>query len=136
MSLFTFWKNYRRCQRQKKSGLSFPVSAKIHGVKICDHQGALAQSAPFDELQLVHVALDDYPNNVYVYSIPLNSILGHLDEELSKQLIYVFGYGFCLDGEIDEILGGPPYKYFGARIFIHDDNVMMENCEFSHLHSH
>ncbi|MBQ8429399.1 MAG: hypothetical protein IJX30_04825 [Clostridia bacterium] len=134
MSLKTFWENYKRCRRQKKSGLSFPVRDKIHGVKFGDYQGALAQSANGDELQLVHVPLPDYPHNTYVYSISLNRILGYLEKELAEKLVYIFGEGFCLDGEIDEIIGGPPLKYRGAYILVHDDNVMLEGCELTHLH--
>lgn len=134
MSLREFWNNYKRCQRQKKSGLSFPVRAKLHGVKTHDHQGALAQSDSGDTLQLVHVPVPNYPHNTYVYSITLNRILGYLDKELAEKLVYVFGAGFCLDGRLDEIIGGPPLKYRGGYILIHDDNVLMENADLSALY--
>ena len=134
MSLKTFWTTYKRGRRQKKSGLSFPIRDKLHGVKYGDYQGALAQSRKGDKLQLVHVPLPEYPYNVYAYSISLNRILGYLDKELAEKLVYVFGNGFCLDGELDEIIGGPPLKYRGAYIVIHDDNVLLENCEFSHVY--
>lgn len=133
MSLKSFWKTYKRCQRQKKSGLDFPVSTKLHGVKLRDRQGALAQSQADDKLQFVHVPLPDYPYNTYVYSIPLNRILGYLDKELAEKLIYIFGKGFCLDGKLDKIIGGPPMKYRGALLCVHDDNVFMENIDLSAL---
>ncbi len=134
MSLKTFWENYKRCKRQKKSGLSFPVRDKIHGVKFGDYQGALAQSRKGDDLQLVHVPLPEYPHNTYVYNISLNRILGYLSKELAEKLVYIFGEGFCLDGEVHEIIGGPPLKYHGAYILVHEDNVLMENCNLTHLY--
>lgn len=134
MGLKSFWKTYKRYRRQKKSGLTFPVLTKIHGVKTQDRQGALAQSASGDKLQLVHVALPDYPYNVYVYSVTLNRILGYLDVTIAKNLFLVFGDGFCLDGTLDDILGGPPLKYRGARVRIYDDNVFMQNEIFSTLY--
>ncbi len=134
MSLRSFWENYKRCRRQKKSGLGFPVYTKLHGVKNADFQGALAQSRAQDKLQLVHVPLPEYPHNTYAYSITLNRVLGYLDKDLSEKLVFVFGAGFCLDGELDEIVGGPPMQYWGARLLVFDDNVFMENCELSHLY--
>ena len=133
MSLKEFWKSYKCCRRQKKIGLSFPALAKLHGVKSKDRQGALAQSENGDKLQCVHVALPDYPYNTYVYSIPLNRVLGYLDKELAEKLLYVFGKDFCLDGVIDKIIGGPPMKYRGALIRIFDNNVFMENTDISSL---
>ena len=134
MSWKTFWETYKRCKRQKKSGLSFPVRDKIHGVKLRDYQGALAQSRKGDELQLVHVPAPEYPHNTYVYSISLNRILGYLDTALAEKLVYIFGEGFCLVGELDEIIGGPPLKYRGAYILVHEDNVLMENRDLTYLH--
>ena len=85
------------------------------------------QSRAEDELQLVHLPLEDFPFNVYVYSIELNRILGYLDENLSKKLVGVFGQGFCLDGTIEEIIGGPPeYKYYGCMIVLLNSMKMME----------
>ena len=134
MSLKSFWETYKRCRRQKKSGLDFPVLTKLHGVKLRDRQGALAQSKSGDQLQFVHVPKPDHPYNTYVYSIPLNRILGYLDKELAEKLLYIFGEGFCLDGTLDKIIGGPPMKYRGALIRVHDDNVFMENADLSSLH--
>ena len=133
MSLKNFWDTYKRCRRQKKSGLSFPLLTKLHGVKSQDRQGALTQSEYGDKLQFVHVALPDYPCNTYVYSIPLNRVLGYLDKEIAEKLVYVFGEDFCLDGVIDKIIGGPPMKYRGALIRIFDNNVFMENMDISSL---
>lgn len=134
MTFKEFWVTYKRCRRQKKSGLVFPVRVKIHGVKKSDYQGALAQSESGDELQFVHVPLENYPHNVYVYSIPLNRILGYLEKTLAEKLVYIFGDGFCLDGRIDEIIGGPPLKYRGAYILVYDDNVFMKNVDLSVLY--
>ncbi len=133
MSLKEFWETYKRCRRQKRSGLSFPILTKLHGVKSKDRQGALIQSERGDKLQFVQVALPDYPYNAYVYSIPLNRVLGYLDKELAEKLVYVFGEDFCLDGAIDKIIGGPPMKYRGALIHVFDNNVFMENEDISSL---
>ena len=133
MKLKEFWKTYRRCRRQKNAGLTFPALTKLHGVKSQDRQGALAQSETGDTLQLVHVALPEYPYNTYVYSIPLNRVLGYLDKELAQKLLYVFGKDFCLDGKIDKIIGGPPMKYRSALISVFDNNVFMENENISSL---
>lgn len=125
-SIKNFLKTWIRRSKCKKYGLDFPVCCKAHGVKKQERQGALAQSRNEDELQLVHVALDDFPFNVYIYSIELNRILGYLEGTLAKKLVLVFGQGFCLDGKISEITGGPPkYKYFGCNIRIFDTMSMM-----------
>lgn len=135
MSIWTNIKTYFLFRRIRRTGLDFPHSCKIHGVKPPDRQGALAQSGDGDELQIVHVPTKDYPFNTYVYSIPLNRILGYLDKRLSEQLVYVFGKGFCRDGEIESILGGTPdYSYFGCRIRIFITKEMMQDCDdISHL---
>ena len=114
----------------------FPIYCRLRGVKKPSRQGALAQSKVEDGLQLVHVPLKDYPNNVYAYSIPLNRVLGYLEEDLAKDLIAEFGNGFCVDGRIRALLGGPPkYKYYGCAIRIYNTkNLMLSVDEFAHLH--
>ena len=135
MNIFAYVKYIRFQNRLKKSGLQFPLSARLHGVKHSARQGVLAKSAELDELQIVHTPMPDYPNNVYAYSIPLNEILGYLDEELSLKLLRVFGENFCLDGEICKITGGAPLKYYGCQITIFDTTEFLEDVEdFSHLH--
>lgn len=134
MSISSFFKNIQRERRIKKAGLQFPIFTRAHGVKNPDYQGALAQSADGDELQVVHLPLPDYPHNTYLYSIPLNRIIGYVEKEIAEKLVFAFGEGFCLDGEIYDLVGGYPYKYWGCRIFIYDDKTMMENQEFAHLH--
>ncbi len=122
-------------RRLKKSGLEFPVYDKIHGVKSPDRQGALAQSSVGDELQIVHVPLADFPHNAYVYSIPLNRVLGYLETETAKKLLYAFKENYCLDGEIVKILGGEPYKYLGCKIFIFPTTDLLADTEdFRHLY--
>ena len=116
--------------------LHFPIYCKLRGVKQPDRQGALAQSHVEDGLQLVHVPLEDYPYNVYAYSIPLNRVLGYLEKDLAKYLVIELGKGFCVDGRIRKMLGGPPkYKYYGVAIRIYNTKTMMQNMEaFTHLH--
>lgn len=126
----------RKKKHGKRDRLRFPVYCKLHGVKKQLRQGSLAQSRAGDGLQLVHVPLQDYPHNVYAYSIPLNRILGYLEQELAERLVEELGEGFCVDGRVSELLGGPPdYKYFGCKICIFKETTLMQNVEnFSHLH--
>ena len=116
--------------------LQFPVYCKLRGVKQHNRQGALAQTCAEDGLQLVHVPLQNYPHNVYAYSIPLNRVLGYLEEDLAKDLIAELGKGFCVDGQVRTLLGGPPkYKYYGCAIRIYKTKTLMQNTEeFAHLH--
>ncbi|MBQ1269752.1 MAG: hypothetical protein IIY09_04685 [Clostridia bacterium] len=132
------WAKVKRFFRRIKRGgkLSFPIYCRLRGVKKPVRQGALAQSSAEDGLQIVHVPLKDYPHNVYVYSIPLNRILGYLDEETAKDLLAEFGEEFCVDGRIRAMLGGPPkYKYYGCAIRIYNTKNLMAGVEeFTHLH--
>ena len=124
---------YRR--RLKKCKLTFPLFCKIHGVTSPDRQGALAQSGPGDELQLVHVPLKKYPFNVYVYNISINRVLGYLDSRLAEKLVYLFKRGFCRDGEIEQITGGEDGKCFGCNIRINESMTFLKDTQnFSHLY--
>lgn len=83
----------------------------------CDSQGALAQSLPGDELQLVHVKNG---NNfaAYAYSIRLNRLIGELGRQLTQDLLKIFGKGFCLDGEIAAISKDENEKFrCSVRVF-------------------
>lgn len=132
----TFLQNFFYQHRKKKCGLTFPLYCKAHGVKSADRQGAVAQSRANDPLQLVHSPVEGYPFNVYVYSITLNRILGYLDPILSEKLVYLFKKDFCIDGQIENITGGPPeYKYFGCNLRIYETAELMKKCgDLSHLH--
>lgn len=122
---------HRKC---KRLGISFPLLCKAHGVKNADSQGAIVQSKAGDKLQLVHVSKVNYPNNVYVYSIPLNRVLGYLDERLSQKLVKLFKKGFCIDGTIENVTG-ENYAVRGCNLRIFDTRVMMSDVhDFSHLH--
>ena len=137
MGLRAYFKTKFLARRLKRSGLTFPIRTKINGVASPDRQGALAQSMQGDDLQIVHTPLKKYPHNTYVYSISLNRVLGYLDKELSKKLLYVFKNGFCLDGEIRKRLGGAPeYDYFGCDIYIYETKDLLSDVnDFSHLYS-
>ena len=137
MGIFSFFKHIFYKQRLRKSGISFPIPCKVHGVKSPDRQGALAQSRVGDRLQLVHHAEKDYPFNIYVYNVELNRILGYLDAILAEKLVYVCGKGLCLDGKIEKLTGGAPnYSYIGCNISILETTSMMQDlADFSHLHS-
>lgn len=86
----------------------------------------MAQSRAEDELQSVNVPSDKNPFNIYLSSITLNRILGHLEKSLSEKLVRAFGKGFCIDGKVSGITGGPPkYKYFGCNIVIYSMSKMI-----------
>ena len=122
-------------RRLSESGLSFPVFCKLHAVTSLSHQGAIAQSREGDDLQIVHTPTDGFLTRVSVYSISLNRTLGFLEDSLSEKLIFLFGHGFCRDGEIEKITGGPPHPYFGCNIRILDTKEFLNEYEdFSHLY--
>lgn len=126
MRILSYFKQKFYEERKRKSGLSFPLFCKIHGVTKLDRQGAIVQSGEGDELQIVHIPLKAYPYNIYVYSVDLHRILGHLDETLSQKLIYTFGKGLCIDAEIANVTGGPPeYEHYGCNIRISETRSMM-----------
>ncbi len=126
MNIRAFFKKIAERARCRRLGLEFPLFCKVHGVRKGDAQGALAQSRAGDELQIVHVPVENYPYNVYVYNIELNRVLGYLDNGLAETLVRAFGRGFCRDARIEEITGGPPeYKYFGCNLRILDTMAMM-----------
>lgn len=119
----------------KKYRLRFPVYCRVHGVKTPDRQGAVAQSMAGDRLQLVHVPQEGYPFNIFVYNIELNRVLGYLDGNFSKKLVKTFGKGMCLDGIVENLTGGAPYKYRGCNLRVYDTKFMMEEIEdLSHLY--
>ena len=126
--------NRRRSQKEfearlNEMGLHFPLFCKAHAVKSPERQGALAQSRDGDNLQLVHTPTEEYPFCITIYSIPLNRILGYLGVELSEKLVHAFGEGFCCDGEIENVTGGPPYKYYGCNLRIMDTQELFEDIE-------
>ena len=137
MRIFTYLQNrissflYRR--KCRRLGLSFPVFCKVHGVKNANSQGAIAQSQSGDKLQLVHIPKENHPYNVYVYSIPLNRVLGYLDERLSKKLVKLFKQGFCIDAIIENITG-ETQAVRGCNLRVFDTRVMMSDVDdFQHL---
>ena len=123
-------------RRKRKCNLTFPLFCKVHGVKFADRQGSLAQSRAGDELQIVHTPTANAPFTVHVYSIPLNRVIGYLDERLAEKLVYLFGKDFCRDGKIEQITGGAPtYKYYGCNLQILETKTMMNGYDdFSHLY--
>ena len=119
----------------KKYGVRFPVRCKLHRVSAQEIQGALAQSQPLDELQIVHCPTPQAPLRVIVYSIPLNRVLGYIKEELAEKLVYALGEEFCLDGEIANRTGGKNGEYYGCNIRIFDTMELMSEYEnFKHLY--
>ena len=123
---------YRVKKRRLK--LEFPLFCKVKGVKNPAYQGAIAQSENGDQLQLVHVPSEEYPFEVFVYSVTLNRVLGYLESELSQKLLKLWGENFCRDGIVYRIVGGGKLKYYGCQILIFETMEMMSHVEdFSHL---
>ena len=106
-------------------GLSFPIEDDLFRCFSFDSQGALAQSAPGDELQIVHIKLEEKRFASYVYSIRLNRLLGEIGKQLTQDLLKIFGKGFCLDGEIAEISKDDGEK-FRCVVRVFDTSDMMK----------
>ena len=135
MHILTYFKEKLYAKRKKKSGISFPISCKVFGVKMGNRQSLLAQSRAGDKLQIVNPKDPAYAHRVFVYSVPLNCILGCVEQELADKLIQLFGKGFCRDGDITKITGGAPYKYYGCVIRILESREFMKGWKnFSSLH--
>ena len=131
----TKWDAWRLQQRLKRLELYLPLYCKVHGVATPERQGALAQTRAGDRLQIVHVPLPDYPNNIYVYSIPLNRVLGYLQGELAKKLVKAFGENLCLDGVVENTTGGKPGEFIGCNLCIFPSMRYMEDeVNFNALH--
>lgn len=125
MNLFTKFLRITEPKRARICGVSFPVKTKLYDVTKEDRQSWLRQSRDGDRLQLVHTPDENSRSLVYAYNITLNCLLGRLDKDLSERLIYVFGKGFCVDGEVLKITGtkrlGCNVAVYDTRKFIHEE---------------
>ena len=122
----------KRTETPKKEGLDFPIFCKVYAVKSPDHQGGITQSRVGDKLLLVHTPTNERPYCTSVYNIELNRVLGFIEETLAEKLLCAFGENFCRDGEVEQITGGPPYKYYGCNIRVMDTQNFIEDMqEFS-----
>lgn len=102
------------------SDVRFPILTTPFKVS----SGALAMSRDTDELQLVHAPSETGKYEGYIYSIPLGELLGKLHEELVKDLVGLFGKGFCLDGEIVSVTRKG--KYYGCTLFVYDTSDFLK----------
>ena len=128
-------KNRLKAFRKHFYGLNFPIYCKVHGSKTPDRQGAIAQCATGDRLQLVHVPQKKHPFNMFVYNVELNRVMGFIKHSFAKKLVKTFGKGTCLDAMIENITGGTPFEYFGCNIRVFETQSMMADTEdFSHLY--
>lgn len=109
----------------------FPIFCKVHAVKSPDHQGAIVQSRVGDKLLVVSTPSEDHPYCVSVYSVTLNRVLGFIEEALAEKLTAAFGENFCRDGEVEQITGGPPYRYYGCNIRVMDTQDFIEDMHQS-----
>ena len=128
MNIFAFLKK-RKTENTKESGLHFPLFCKLHAVKSLDHQGGIAQSRIGDKLLIVHTPTDERPFCTSVYSVELNRVLGFIEDALAEELFRAFGENFCRDGEVEQIVGGPPYKYYGCNIRVMDTQDYIEDLK-------
>lgn len=103
------------------SGVSFPIFT----TPVKTYTGALIKSRDADQLQLVHAPSETEKYAVYIYSIPLGELLGKLHEKLSKDLIKLFGKGFCLDGEIVSVTRKG--NYYGCTLLIYDTSDFLKD---------
>ena len=127
MNLFTKFLRVTEPKRARICGVSFPHLIKLKNVRKEDRQGWLAQSRDGDRLQFVHTPTEDDPLLVYAYSIELGQLLGTLDEILSEKLVYIFGKGFSVDGEVLKVTGN---KIFGCNVAVYDTrNFILEDME-------
>ena len=130
MGIFAFFRKQKtKSNPTDKTETSFPVFCKLHAVKSPDHQGAIVQSRVGDKLLIVSTPSDERPCCVSVYSISLNRVLGFIDDALAEKLTRAFGQGFCRDGEVEQITGGPPYKYYGCNIRVMDTQYFIEEMK-------
>ncbi len=102
--------------------IRFPVFCKIYGVSDPDFQGALAQTAADDHLQIV--ATDEA---VFVYNIPIHRLLGRVSDELARKLKARFGKDLCLDAIVEKRTGGNG-GLFGCNIRIFETSNMMKSA--------
>ena len=122
MNLFTKFLRVTEPKRARICGVKFPHITKLVGVRQKDRQHWLIQSRDGDRLQLVHTPSEDTPLLVYAYNIELNCLLGTLDNTLAEKLVYIFGKGFCVDGEILQVTGK---KIHGCNIVVYDTRTFM-----------
>ena len=135
MSIFTRIKNRilvrKRKRRMKRQGEKFPFDCRLYGG--AQSQGALAQSRAGDGLQIVHVPTAEYPYTVFAYSIPLNRILGYLNERTCELLLLSLGANFCVDGEIVLLFQEEGKTGCTVRVFP-TGNGMQGVEDFTHLY--
>ncbi len=130
MNIFAFLRKPKpKVSSTDKSAISFPVFCKLHAVKSPDHQGAIVQSRVGDKLLVVHTPTEERPFCVSVYSVTLNRVLGFVEDALAEKLTRAFGQSFCRDGEVEQITGGPPYKYYGCNIRVMDTQYFIEEMK-------
>lgn len=96
------------------SSVRFPIFTTPVNV----NRGELIKSRDEDQLQLVHVPFKTRKYKVCIYSITLGDLLGELHEKLSKDLVRLFGKGFCLDGEIVAVTRKG--NYYGCTLLVYD----------------
>lgn len=126
MNLFTRFLRLTEPKRARICGISFPLQTTLTGVRLSDRQGWLAQSRDGDRLQFVHCPKQGMPFLVYAYNIELNCLLGTLDKHISEKLVYVFGKGFCVDGEVLEVTDK---DFLGCNVVVYDTRTFIEKDE-------
>lgn len=110
--------------------LTFPIFCKLYNVRDKERQVALSQSREGDHLQVVLTK-----QGAFVYSIPLNCVLGNLRDELFQKLQITRKDAPCLDAVIEARTGGTDGKYFGCNIRIYPTANMLRGVKgFSHLY--
>ena len=121
MNLFTKFLRLTEPKRSRICGVKFPYITKLIEVRKGDRQGWLRQTREGDALQLVHTPNEKNALLVYAYNIELNCLLGKINDKLSEKLVYVFGNGFCVDGEVKKVTGD---KILGCNIIIYNTRTL------------
>ncbi len=124
MNLFNKFLRLTEPKRSRICGVKFPHITKLYEVRKEDRQDWLRQTRDGDLLQLVHTPDEERPALVYAYNIELNCILGVVEETLAEKLVYIFGKGFCVDGEVLKVTGK---KILGCNIALYDTRNFLQD---------
>lgn len=120
MKLFSRMRKTLFALKRECSDTRFPIlTTPMHA-----YTGALMKSRDADQLQLVHAPSESGKYEGYIYSIPLGELLGKLHTELTKDLVGLFGKGFCLDGEIVSVTRKG--NYYGCTLLIYDTSDFLK----------
>lgn len=112
--------------------VSFPYVCRLRDDQNPAFRGARFAAREGDELQIVHLPSAETPHAVFVYSVPLNRVLGQLSKRSAETLVKLFGKNFCADGELHarkEKDGD-----FHVELLVFNRLSLMKDADFDSLH--